>query len=155
MCWLVSFWLSINFIFLVFLNFWKISLFIWLFVLMSVVLMIVKELFFLKYWVVVKSFLGIFIVLILILFDIVLFVFLIYLLNVCVKWVIEFRSRKMFLFILVKCLYCLMINCEIWIWFLIFLFKLFVMILLLMFWCMLVIFLGCLLINNMINFMFG
>lgn len=58
MCLLVSLWLRIILELLVFLNFLKIILFIWLFVLMRVVVIMVSDLFFLMFWVVLKNCFG-------------------------------------------------------------------------------------------------
>lgn len=140
---------------LVFLNFLQIMLFMWLLVLISVVLMIVSELFFLMLCVVLKKCFGCCSVFVLILFVSILFDVGIMVLYVCVRCVIELSRIMMLCFILMRCLVFLIIILVICMWCVVGLLNVDVIILLVIECCILVIFFGCLLISSMNRIMFG
>lgn len=151
MCLFVILWFRIILELLVFLNFLKMILFIWLFVLISVVVMMVSELFFLMLCVVLKKCFGccnvfVFILLVRILLDDGIVV-----LNVWFKCVIELSKIIILCLCLIRCLVFLMIILDIVMWCDVGLLKVEDIILFFMLCCMLVIFFGCLLISRIIR----
>lgn len=154
-CFFVIWRFRCNFWLLVFLNFLKIILFIFELVFISVVVSMVRLLFFLIFCVVLKKCLGFFSVWVLILLVSILLEDGMIVLYVWVKWVIEFSRIMIFCLCLIRCLVFFNIIFVIWMCCEGGLLKVLVIILLCIVCRILVIFLGCLLISNIIKWYFG